>query len=132
MTKYCKACSDVTDICICVTDQLMSQINPCDISQKVINILFGQLYTEQKEGLSENLICIDYGRLFKTDLDGYYPVIVGSRPPPDDLLWKILKILDLQLKLTIELGIRRKGLTSNLQASLATRFKDIKDLTNRR
>ncbi|PKY54696.1 hypothetical protein RhiirA4_548349 [Rhizophagus irregularis] len=54
MTKYCKACSDVTDI--------------------------------------------------------YQPVIaaVGSRPPLDDSLWKILKILDLQLKLTIELGIRRR------------------------
>ncbi|CAB5393040.1 unnamed protein product [Rhizophagus irregularis] len=64
-------------------------------------------FVSKKEGLSENLICIDYGRLFKTVLDGYYPVIVGSRPPPDDSLWKILKILDLQLKLTIERALER-------------------------
>ncbi|GBC54279.2 hypothetical protein RIR_jg40439.t1 [Rhizophagus irregularis DAOM 181602=DAOM 197198] len=81
----------------------MSQINPCDISQKVINILFGQLYTEKTRSRYRRSTC--YCRRF---FKGTYRII-GSRPPPDDLLWKILKILDLQLKLTIELGIRRKG-----------------------
>ncbi|PKY47258.1 hypothetical protein RhiirA4_462388 [Rhizophagus irregularis] len=55
------------------------------------------------ESVYENQLYIDYGRLLKTLLNGRQigddPVIVGSRPPPNDSIWR--KIEDFGYRVTV-------------------------------
>ncbi|CAI2197299.1 1585_t:CDS:2, partial [Funneliformis geosporum] len=48
-----------------------------------------------REPVKENLVQIDYGKLVETVQDGRHmgavPIVVGSRPPPEDTLWKYLR-----------------------------------------
>ena len=51
--------------------------------------------TAWREPVNENLVQIDYSKLVETVQDGQrmgaVPVVVGSRPPPEDTLWAHLE-----------------------------------------
>ena len=90
----------------------------------------GKKFVGKKEGLSENLICIDYGLLFKTVLNGRnyrdHPVIVGSRPLPDDSLWKDLEELGFKVKVFDRVRNKEKGVDIELAGFISDAIQDYK------
>ncbi|CAI2194420.1 19341_t:CDS:2, partial [Funneliformis geosporum] len=62
----------------------------------------GKKFVSNLQAVFENQLCLDYGRLLGLVLNGRQmgedPVIVGSRPPPNDSLWKEIEDLGFQVK----------------------------------